>query len=48
MKEVNIHICQADDMHPYNCDGIFGGKCVHCEGEKTETHDPKTCELCKE
>lgn len=45
MKE-EIHICRASDMHPYNCDGMFGGRCEHCERLKNEWHDPATCALC--
>ena len=46
MKEGNIHICFADDMHPYNCDYPYGGSCVHHERKVTEGHDPATCALC--
>lgn len=42
----NIHVCMADDMHPFNCDGMFGGACIHCDGVRDEDHDPDTCELC--
>ena len=42
----SIHVCMADDMHPYNCDGMFGGRCIHCEGTVEEGHDPVTCALC--
>jgi hypothetical protein len=41
-----IHVCMADDMHPYNCDGMFGGSCIHCEMRIERGHDPKTCALC--
>lgn len=41
-----IHICMADDMHPYNCDGMFGGSCIHCERTKEDGHDPDNCALC--
>jgi len=36
----------ADDMHPYNCDGMFGGRCIHCEEVVEDGHNPKTCALC--
>lgn len=42
-----IHVCLADDMHPYNCDGMFGGRCIHCEGAESENHNPATCALCR-
>ena len=42
----HIHVCMADDMHPYNCDGMFGGTCIHCERKVEEGHDPKNCALC--
>ena len=38
-----IHVCMADDMHPYNCDGMFGGRCIHCERLVEDGHDPETC-----
>lgn len=41
-----VHVCMADDMHPYNCDGMFGGSCIHCERKVEEGHDPETCALC--
>jgi hypothetical protein len=41
-----VFICYADDMHPYNCDGMFGGRCIHCETVKTEDHSPEKCALC--
>lgn len=41
-----IHVCMADDMHPYNCDGMFGGSCIHCEAKIEKGHNPKTCALC--
>lgn len=43
----DIHILMADDMHPYNCDGAFGGRCIHCEERLEEGHDPNTCALCR-
>lgn len=46
-KETQIHICMASDMHPYNCDGVFGGQCDHCERKVTEYHHPKNCALCE-
>lgn len=42
----SIHVCMADDMHPYNCDGVFGGDCIHCDGITEDGHDPDTCALC--
>lgn len=42
----NIHVCMADDMHPYNCDGMFGGSCIHCERKKEDGHNPDKCSLC--
>lgn len=45
-RPVEVHICHASDMHPYNCDGQFGGACEHCERKKTDDHDPATCALC--
>lgn len=42
----HIHVCMADDMHPYNCDGMFGGECIHCERRKEDEHVPDTCALC--
>ena len=42
-----VIICYADDMHPYNCDGMFGGRCIHCEERKTKDHNPKRCALCR-
>lgn len=48
LKEgTQMYVCMADDMHPYNCDGMFGGRCIHCEAVKSEDHDPDTCALCK-
>jgi hypothetical protein len=41
-----IFVCTPDDMHPYNCDGMFGGKCIHCEKKKQKGHDPSKCALC--
>ena len=41
-----VHVCMADDMHPYNCDGMFGGRCIHCEARVEKGHNPKTCALC--
>lgn len=41
-----VHICMADDMHPYNCNGMFGGSCIHCESKVEKGHNPKTCALC--
>lgn len=41
-----IHVCMADDMHPYNCDGMFGGSCIHCERVVEDGHNPDTCALC--
>jgi hypothetical protein len=41
-----IHICMSSDMHPYNCDGMFGGECEHCERAITKYHHPKDCALC--
>jgi len=45
-EDSKIHVCYADDMHPYNCDGVFGGRCIHCEGVVSKTHNPDTCMLC--
>lgn len=42
----NLMVCMADDMHPYNCDGMFGGSCIHCESKVEKEHNPKTCALC--
>lgn len=36
--------CTTEDFHPYECDGPL--KCVHCDRNKTATHDPATCALC--
>lgn len=41
-----IHVCMADDMHPYNCNGMYGGNCIHCEGVVEDGHDPNSCALC--
>lgn len=41
-----VRICMADDMHPYNCDGMFGGRCIHCERVVEDRHNPETCALC--
>ncbi len=41
-----ILICTFSDMHPYNCDGMFGGSCENCEKKKFKGHNPKTCGLC--
>jgi len=46
MKKQEIFMCSASDMHPYNCDYPYGGRCEHCERLKTEHHDPATCALC--
>ena len=40
---MSAFVCSASDFHPYEC-GFEN--CIHCEGKKTETHDPKTCALC--
>ncbi len=45
-KTKKIFICTASDMHPYNCDGMFGGRCEHCEKKRFEGHNPDTCVLC--
>lgn len=37
-------VCMTDDMHPYECDGP--GKCLHCDREDNDRHDPITCALC--
>ncbi len=42
-EPIMFHICQASDMHPYEC----GQDCIHCRGEKTEHHDPEKCALCR-
>lgn len=36
--------CSAEDMHPYECDGL--GHCIHCDKGKNERHNPETCALC--
>ena len=42
-ETAQIHVCLADDMHPYNCDGAFGGECIHCDQVRDEDHNPDTC-----
>lgn len=37
------HACGAHDLHPYEC---AGETCIHCNGERTEHHDPDTCRMC--
>lgn len=46
IKNNNIYVCMSDDMHPYNCDGVFGGRCIHCESRVEKGHNPKICALC--
>ena len=36
-----IHICTADDMHPYNCFGT--GNCIHCDKKCDDG-----CALCED
>lgn len=43
-ERIYIHVCTADDMHPYNCLG--DGKCIHCDAKVTDNHNPKNCALC--
>jgi hypothetical protein len=45
--EKEVFACYADDMHPYNCDGMFGGSCIHCEEKESEDHKVATCALCR-
>jgi len=45
-EPVKVFQCTLQDMHPWECDGSF--KCIHCDGEKTENHDPETCALCND
>jgi len=44
--EKEYFVVTADDLHPYECNGMYGGSCKHCDRLKTEEHDPDTCELC--
>lgn len=34
----------ADNFHPFECNGP--GKCVHCDAQTTDKHDPNNCALC--
>lgn len=44
-EKKDIHVCMADDMHPYNCDGMYGGSCIHCERKVEDGHNPTKCSL---
>lgn len=43
---IDAFLCTAESMHPYECSG--SGKCIHCDREKKDGHDPETCWLCHE
>lgn len=43
---VTMHLCHADDMHPYKCLGP--GKCIHCDRRRLSWHNPTMCWLCHE
>jgi len=36
IKGSQILLCFSHNIHPYNCDGMFGGECMHCERCYTE------------
>jgi len=50
MKDIKIHMCRKDDMHPYECAPLSmdDKPCIHCERKKFDGHDPETCVLCNE
>lgn len=39
-----VFVCGSGDFHPYECGGP--GKCIHCDGTRTERHNPDECWLC--
>lgn len=46
MKEETKPFTPARPYTQADCDGVFGGRCEHCERAKIEGHDPATCALC--
>lgn len=45
-KGKKVLIFTTSDMHPYNCDGMYSGRCEHCERKKFKGHNPENCALC--
>lgn len=37
-------LCGSSSFHPYECDGP--GKCLHCDRNTGQGHDPRECALC--
>lgn len=41
---MSLIIDTSSNFHPYECDGP--GDCIHCDRDRTRTHDPDFCVLC--